>query len=117
MLIPFPMNDLEKRPYESGAPGPGRVVSGTPSFRTWTFAETPDGKTFSGIWEATTGTWAIHYDEWEYCAILAGESVVTPLGGRPQILRRGDHFVIEPGFSGTWQVVETTRKSFVIRLP
>jgi uncharacterized cupin superfamily protein len=39
------------------------------------------------------------------------------LGGRAQILRRGDHLVIEPGFSGTWQVVETTRKSFVIRLP
>lgn len=117
MLIPFPLSDLEKRPFEAGAPSPGRVVSGAPAFRTWTFAETPDGKIVSGVWEGTPGTWHVHYDEWEYCAFLAGESVVTPLGGRAQILRRGDHLVIEPGFSGTWQVVETTRKSFVIRLP
>jgi uncharacterized cupin superfamily protein len=27
----------------------------------------------------------------------------------------GDAFVIEPGFTGTWEVVETMRKRWVIR--
>jgi hypothetical protein len=29
----------------------------------------------------------------------------------------GDAFIIEPGFRGWWETVETTRKIFVIRLP
>ena len=28
----------------------------------------------------------------------------------------GDSFVIKPGFKGTWEVLETTRKEYVIRL-
>jgi uncharacterized cupin superfamily protein len=33
------------------------------------------------------------------------------------VLREGDSFVIRPGFNGLWEVVETTRKVFVVRLP
>jgi uncharacterized cupin superfamily protein len=32
-----------------------------------------------------------------------------------QHLRAGDRAVIRPGFKGTWEVVETTRKDYVIR--
>ncbi|MFM2367115.1 MAG: hypothetical protein RIR95_1723, partial [Pseudomonadota bacterium] len=32
-----------------------------------------------------------------------------------QHLHAGDSFVIRPGFSGTWQVLETTLKDYVIR--
>ncbi len=117
MMLVFPLDDLEKRPFERGAPSPARLVAGAPQFRTWTFAESADGKISAGVWESTPGLWRIAYDEWEYCAILAGESVITPAGGTPRRLHRGDHLVIEPGFKGTWQVVETTRKTFVVRLP
>jgi len=31
-------------------------------------------------------------------------------------VKAGDSFVLRPGFRGTWEVVETTRKDFVIRI-
>jgi uncharacterized cupin superfamily protein len=101
---------------EIGAPDPDRVVAGAPSFRTWNAYESADGKTFCGVWEATKGRWRISYDEWESCTLLSGHSIVTPEDGPPVHLRSGDTMVLEPGFRGTWEVVETTRKTYVIRL-
>ena len=37
-------------------------------------------------------------------------------GGAARTLKAGDSFVLRPGFKGTWEVVETTRKEYVIRL-
>ena len=31
-------------------------------------------------------------------------------------LRAGSRLVLRPGFKGTWEVVETTRKDYVIRV-
>lgn len=101
---------------ETGAPDPGRVVAGAPSFRTWNAYESADGRTFCGVWEATKGQWRVSYDEWESCTLLSGHSIVTPEDAPPVHLRSGDTFVLEPGFRGTWEVVETTRKTYVIRL-
>lgn len=116
-LVRFPLQELERLPFEAGAPNLERVVSGTPAFRTWTFEESADGKTFAGVWESTPGKWRIVYDEWEYCSILSGVSIVTRDGAASQRVAAGDAFVIQPGFTGTWEVVETTRKAFVVRLP
>ena len=116
MFVSFPLSDLETRPFETGAPATGRQISGAPQFRTWTFEETGDGKLFAGVWESTPGKWRIVYDEWEYCSILSGVSVITREGGAPHRVAAGDAFVLQPGFEGTWEVVETTRKLFVVRL-
>jgi uncharacterized cupin superfamily protein len=116
-IVRFPLDRLEQEAFEAGAPAAERLIAGGPQFRTWTFEEASDGKTFAGVWESTPGKWRIVYDEWEYCSILNGISVVTPDGGAPQHLRAGDAFVIQPGFAGTWEVVETTRKLFVVKLP
>jgi uncharacterized cupin superfamily protein len=48
--------------------------------------------------------------------LLSGHSIVTPEGAPSVHLRAGDTMVLEPGFRGTWEVVETTRKTYVIRL-
>lgn len=117
MFVRFPLDRLEQMPFEAGAPLAERLLAGAPAFRTWTFEETPDSKVFAGVWESTPGTWRILYDEWEYCSILSGVSIVTRDGEAPQRVQAGDAFVIQPGFEGTWEVVETTRKLFVIRLP
>jgi uncharacterized protein len=101
---------------EDGAPDPARVVAGNPRFRTWNAYESPDGKTFCGVWESTPGSWRVVYDEWESCTLLAGRSVVTPDNGLPIALGPGDTLILEPGFTGTWTVEETTRKTYVIRL-
>lgn len=97
------------------APAPDRVVKGAPGFRSWDIEE--HGRTHAGIWEATPGAWRVEYDEWEYCRILAGHSVLTAEDGTRHELRAGDSFVIRPGFRGVWEVIETTRKDYVIVLP
>jgi uncharacterized cupin superfamily protein len=115
-LVVFP-DDPDPAAAETGAPAPDRVIDGAPHFRTWTLNESADGKTFAGVWEATPGAWRVAYDEWEYCAILSGVSELTRDGAGPVRLKAGDHLVIEPGFQGVWRVIETTRKTFVVRLP
>ena len=99
---------------EEGAPAPDRLISGTPTFRTWNVEEA-EGGIYAGIWESTPGKWRISYDEWEFCHILSGVSIITEDGGEARSVRAGDSFVIRPGFRGTWEVVETTRKEYVIR--
>jgi hypothetical protein len=95
-------------------PAPEKVVSGDPRFTTWNLEER-DGL-YCGIWESSPGTWRISYDEWEYCRILTGRSVITSDDGTRHEVGPGDSFVLRPGFRGTWEVIETTRKDYVIRV-
>lgn len=99
---------------EIDRPAPDRLIEGQPVFTTWNLEER-DGL-YCGIWESTPGKWAIQYDEWEYCRILSGRSVITDAEGVRHALEAGDSFILRPGFSGTWEVLETTRKDYVIRL-
>jgi uncharacterized cupin superfamily protein len=100
---------------EHGEPATDRLVSGEPKFRTWNVEEA-EGGLYAGIWEATPGKWRIAYDEWEFCHILEGVSVITEDGGEARTVKAGDSFIVRPGFAGTWEVIETTRKEYVIRL-
>lgn len=100
---------------EEGAPAPDRLISGDPRFTTWNLEEA-EGGVYAGIWQSTPGKWRIVYDEWEYFHILEGRSVVTEDGGDPIHLKAGDRLILRPGFKGTWEVLETTRKDYVIRL-
>lgn len=99
---------------ESGRPAPDRLIAGDPLFTTWNI-EDRDGL-FCGLWQATPGKWRIQYEEWEYCRILEGRSIVTQDGGAAHALKPGDSFILRPGFNGTWEVLETTLKEYVIRL-
>jgi uncharacterized cupin superfamily protein len=107
--------DVESVEPELGAPAPDRLISGDPKFRTWN-VEQRDGGLYAGIWEATPGKWRIEYDEWEFCHILSGVSVISEDGGEACAVRAGDSFALRPGFKGSWEVLETTRKEYVIRL-
>lgn len=109
--------DIDSISPETGAPDKDRVLAGNPTTRTWNVEETPDGKTYAGIWEATPGKWRVVYEEWEFCQVESGVSVVTGDDGTAVTLKAGDALVLRPGFTGTWEVIETTRKSYVIRLP
>lgn len=107
--------DITSIEPEEGAPAPDKIISGSPRFRTWSIDEA-DGGIYAGIWEATPGKWQIVYDEWEYFHIHEGYSILTKDGEEPIHLRAGDRLIVRPGFSGTWEVIETTRKDYVIRL-
>ena len=99
---------------ETGAPPPERLISGNPVFTTWNLEER-DGL-YCGIWRSTPGRWRIVYDEWEYCRVTEGRSVVHGADGSRTELGPGDAIVLQPGFEGEWEVIETTVKDYVIRL-
>ena len=100
---------------EESAPPAERVISGQPRFRSWNVEEASGGL-HAGIWEATPGKWRISYDEWEFCHILSGVSVIAEDGGEARTVKAGDSFILRPGFKGSWEVLETTRKEYVVRL-
>ena len=109
---PFAVSGIEP---ETGRPAADRLISGEPVFTTWNIEEA-DGGLYAGIWQSTPGKWRIQYDEWEYFHILEGRSIVTSDDGTVFDLAAGDRLILRPGFKGTWEVVETTRKDYVIRL-
>jgi uncharacterized cupin superfamily protein len=43
--------------------------------------------------------------------------VLRDTGGNERTLRAGDNFTIPAGFCGEWEVLETTRKIYVIYQP
>lgn len=112
---------LEASPDESTrddyAVAPEKLVSGSPRQTAWNLYTDASGKFFTGIWQSTPGKWRISYTEEEYCQLLEGVSIITDAGGRAVTLKAGDRFVIPRGFAGTWEVVETTRKIYVIYEP
>jgi uncharacterized protein len=107
------VSSIEAKP-EVSRPDPVRVLAGDPVHTTWN-TEDRDGL-YCGIWQSAPGKWRISYDEWEFCHILSGISVVTEDGGESHRIGQGDSFILRPGFKGTWEVIETTRKEYVIRL-
>jgi hypothetical protein len=114
LLLPFDLDALGAP--EETVPLPERIVAGEPRHLTWNFEALPDGALFAGVWESSPGAWQVDYEEWEFCSFLTGVSILHEDGKEPVTLRAGDSFVIRPGFKGVWEVVETTRKLYVIRL-
>jgi uncharacterized cupin superfamily protein len=92
-----------------------KVLEGNPRTRTITLYESPGQKLYAGEWEASWGKWRIAYTEWEYVQVIAGRCIVTGDDGTRIEAGPGQKFVIEPGFTGTWEVLEPMRKSWVIR--
>ena len=96
------------------APDQAKVISGTPTHRTWNVEDDGQGL-YAGVWEATPGEWHVQYSEWEFCHIISGVSVLTSDDGTVQRVKAGDSFVIPRGYKGTWTVLETTLKHYVIK--
>jgi uncharacterized cupin superfamily protein len=93
-------------------PDADRVISGDPIHTTWSVEE--NGTTYCGLWQSTVGKWRVNFTEWEYVHIHSGHSVVTDENGTATHLRAGDSYIIKVGFKGTWEVLETTLKDYVI---
>lgn len=75
------------------------------------------GKFMVGIWRCEPGKWKVSYTEDEYCRLLEGVCVVTDAAGQGVTLRAGDEFVMPRGFVGTWEVLQSVVKRFVIYEP
>jgi len=103
--------------YEEFLTAKEKCIRGQPLQRTWHHFTSEDGKFFAGIWEAEPGCWEVDYTENEFCRILAGRSILRDGDGRERVLQKGDNFTIPSGFKGQWEVLETTRKIYVIYQP
>lgn len=93
-----------------------RCVRGTPMQSATTHFS--DGKHFhAGEWSAEVGCWKISYSEHEYFRLLEGRSILRDASGAELPLGPGDEVCIPAGFEGEWEVLEPTRKVFVIYEP
>jgi uncharacterized protein len=100
-----------------GAPASDRILSGTPRTRTINHSSSLGDTVFSGLWEATPGSWRVTYSKWEFCHIISGTGSLQDGDGIVRTIGPGDAFVIEPGFDGIWTVNETMKKHYVIIKP
>ena len=94
-----------------------KLLEGNPRQTVWLQYSDTSGQFMAGIWHSERGRWRILYTEQEYCRMLEGVSVITDQAGVSLTLHPGDECVIPAGFSGTWEVLEPTRKRFVIYEP
>lgn len=113
-LVFFAQHEPE---YEESLTPKEKCIRGRPLQRTWHHFTSADEKFFAGIWEAEPGCWAVEYSENEFCQILAGRSILRDAAGGERMLEAGDNFTIPRGFRGEWEVLETTRKIYVIYQP
>lgn len=116
MIDNFIAIDTKALTPEYDGPAPEKIIEGSPKFTTWLAETRDDERQYTGVWQSTPGKWRISYDEWEFCSILEGKSRLTAKDGTVVEVAAGDSFVLQPGFEGSWEVIETTKKLFVIRL-
>lgn len=96
---------------------PEALISGQPAPRAVVTYDAPAERLCAGEWAADVGKWRVSYDEWEYCIVISGRCIVTGDDGTVITAGPGDAFVLEPGFTGTWEVLEPMRKHWVVRTP
>ena len=92
------------------------IQDGKPEMKTWILNTSNDGSMISGYQEATPGTYYAVYSEYEFLHVLEGKVIITPDGCENLILVAGDTFVVEADFKGTWEIIQTIRKYFDIKL-
>ncbi len=64
------------------------------------------------IWTKEISEFPWTYDESETCYFLEGEVVVTPVGGPPVSMGKGDLVTFPAGMSCTWNVIKPVRKHY-----
>ncbi|MBM4192402.1 MAG: cupin domain-containing protein [Gammaproteobacteria bacterium] len=113
-IIPFVNESLISSEPSEYRPASDKIISGNPLQRVWSHYSDSTARFSVGIWECEPGAWRIHYTEDEYCRILAGRSLLTNDEGVVREVIAGDEFIIPRGFTGIWEVLECTRKVYVI---
>jgi uncharacterized cupin superfamily protein len=66
-------------------------------------------------WTKEVSTFEWTYDADEMCYILEGEAIVTPTGGKPVTIQRGDLVQFPAGMSCTWQITEDIEKHYLLK--
>ena len=64
------------------------------------------------IWTKEVSEFPWSYDEQETCYFLEGDVVVTPEGGEPVKMGKGDLVTFPAGMSCTWQIGKDVKKHY-----
>lgn len=64
------------------------------------------------IWEKEESEFPWHYDSQEICYFLEGEVTVTPEGGEPVHVGKGDLVTFPTGMSCVWKVEKAVKKHY-----
>jgi uncharacterized protein len=64
------------------------------------------------IWTKEVSTFPWTYDEAETCYFLEGEVTVTPEGGEPVTVGKGDLVTFPAGMSCTWDITAPVKKHY-----
>jgi len=113
LLVRFDLDQLGEAPEYR--PPAERVIEGDIRCRNWDVDSAKDGLVRAGVWESSPGTnRSLKGETWEYCSILAGVAEITEDGHPPIIVKAGDHFIMKPGYKGTWRTIEAIRKIWVL---
>ncbi len=67
------------------------------------------------IWTKEVSEFPWTYDSEEICYLLEGEVVVTPSGGEPVEIRKGDLVTFPAGMSCTWKILNPVRKHYYLQ--
>lgn len=65
-----------------------------------------------GIWTKEVSEFPWTYDSTETCYVLDGEVTVTPDGGDPVHIQKGDLVTFTKGLACTWKVTHPIRKHY-----
>jgi uncharacterized cupin superfamily protein len=108
--------DKPSTPPDIDFPRAERREIGAPERRTWVLYESAAAGLAAGIWECEVGRWRIQMDptEHEYMVVLAGRCRLHAPDGTFTEAGPGEALVIPAGFAGSFDVLETLRKHFVI---
>lgn len=64
------------------------------------------------IWEKKVSKFPWTYDTEETCYFLAGDVIVTPNGGQPVQMGKGDLVTFPAGMSCTWEIISDVKKHY-----
>jgi len=64
------------------------------------------------IWTKEASTFPWTYDDKETCLFIEGEVIVTPKGGRPVEMGKGDLVTFPKGMSCTWEIRQDVKKHY-----
>lgn len=95
-------------------PDPEKLIEGDPTYSSWPLDVARDGLVQTGIWESPpSANHSIKGETFEFCHLLEGVIELTEEGKEPRIFRKGDSFIMKPGYKGVWKTIETVRKIYV----
>jgi uncharacterized cupin superfamily protein len=101
---------------ESDHPRAERLINGNPLRTTWNHYTNDSGEVYAGVWACEVGSWRIEMGdrEDEFFFVTAGRCRLTDDNGVAVEIGPGESVVIPAGFKGTFAVLESMKKHYMI---